>query len=321
MKKTLLALLVAGVATSAQAKVELFKDDASSVSVKGEIATFLYTSDTDDKTAANNDVKTDLDVNAWAKVQFDFSHKVTDTLTAGGTFEIQSGTWIDGSKNDAEFDDVAAYLKGNFGLIGIGEIGDVSDSNDAVSKTDILNELDNNYLPAYAKDSTGHGISYTKGFGGLTLVVDAYTEAAENTDSVFGLSANYAAEIFSVGAMYQNWGDKQGSYQDKSSMAIAADVNLGKVTLAGSYNVVSVDTVKDVKNTTLAATFAATDSFSIYGVAGMQDDGSKDDGQEFILGASYAASSLLTAFTEIATRDNHGNADKTEILVGAYFDF
>nr|MBF4218055.1 porin [Vibrio anguillarum] len=76
-KKTLLALLVAGVATSAQAKVELFKDDASSVSVKGEIATFLYTSDYDHKTDNTKDVKTDLDVNAWAKVQFDFSHKVT----------------------------------------------------------------------------------------------------------------------------------------------------------------------------------------------------------------------------------------------------
>lgn len=320
MKKTLLALLVAGVATSAQAKVELFKDDASSVSVKGEIATFLYTSDYDHKTDNTKDVKTDLDVNAWAKVQFDFSHKVTDTLTAGGTFEIQSGTGFKKSDNNAEFDDVAAYLKGDFGLVGIGEIGDVSDSNDAVSKTDILNELDNNYLPASASDSKGHGISYTKGFGGLTLVVDAYTEAAENTDSIFGLSANYAAEIFSVGAMYQNHGDA-AAYKDKSTWAVAADVNLGKVTLAGSYNVVSADTVKDVKNATLAATFAATDTFSVYGVAGMQDDGRKDDGQEFILGASYAASSLLTVFTEISTRDDHGEADTTEILVGGYFDF
>ncbi|MBF4218158.1 hypothetical protein, partial [Vibrio anguillarum] len=64
-----------------------------------------------------------------------------------------------------------------------------------------------------------------------------------------------------------------------------------------------------------------TDAFSVYGVAGMQDDGSKDDGQEFILGASYAASSLLTVFTEISTRDDHGKADTTEILVGGYFDF
>ncbi|MBE4593922.1 hypothetical protein BOO24_16435 [Vibrio navarrensis] len=331
MKKTLLALVVAGVATSAQAKVELFKDDASALSVKGQVATYLYTSDTDDKTAANNDVKTDLDVNAWAKVQFDFSHKVTDSLTAGGTFEIQSGTWVDGSKNAAEFDDVAAYLKGDFGTLGLGEIGDVSDSNDAVSKTDILNELDNNYLPASASDSTGHGVSYTKGFDAFTFVVDAYTESDEAIDNKYGVSVNYKADMYSVGAMFQTWGDGYTQKDDKSpkivykgktSAAVSADVNLGKVTLAAAYNVVSQDNKSDdVKNTTLSASFAATDAATIYGVVGMQDDGSKDDGQEFVLGASYAASSLFTVFTEIASRDDHGEADKTEFLVGGYFDF
>lgn len=320
MKKTLLALVVAGVATSAQAKVELFKDDASALSVKGQVATYLYTSDTDDKTAANKDVKTDLDVNAWAKVQFDFSHKVTDTLTAGGTFEIQSGTGFTGNDNNAEFDDVAAYLKGDFGTLGLGEIGDVADSNDAVSKTDILNELDNNYLPASASDSKGHGISYSNSFDALTFVVDAYTEADESADNKLGVSLNYAADMFSVGAMYQNWGDA-ATYKGKSTVAVAADVKLGKATLAAAYNVVSEDNADDVKNTTLSASFAATDAATIYGVVGMQDDGSKDDGQEFVLGASYAASSMFTVFTEIASRDDHGNADKTEFLVGGYFDF
>ncbi|EHA1125534.1 porin [Vibrio navarrensis] len=320
MKKTLLALVVAGVATSAQAKVELFKDDASALSVKGEVATYLYTSDYDHKSDNKKDKKTDLDVNAWAKVQFDFSHKVTDSLTAGGTFEIQSGTWVDGSKNAAEFDDVAAYLKGDFGTLGLGEIGDVADSNDAVSKTDILNELDNNYLPKSASDSTGHGISYSKSFDSLTFVVDAYTEADENVDSKLGLSVNYAADMFSVGAMYQNWGDAV-AYKGMSTAAVAADVKLGKATLAAAYNVVSADNVDDVKNATFSASFAATDAATIYGVVGMQDDGSKDDGQEFVLGASYAASSLFTVFTEVASRDDHGKADKTEFLVGGYFDF
>ncbi|EIF2258471.1 porin [Vibrio cholerae] len=321
MKKTLLALAVAGLATSAQASVQLYKGDTSSVSVKGEIATYLYTKDVDHKDPAKADEKTDADVNAWAKVQFDFSHQVTDTLVAGGTFEIQSGTKYYGNNNDAEFDDVAAYLKGDFGTLGLGEIGDVSDSNNAVSKTDILNELDTGYLPVSASDSKGHGVSYTKKFDALTFVVDAYTESSKDKDNQYGVSLDYAADIFSVGAMYQYWGEEKGVYKDKSSAALSADVKLGSFTLATAYNVVQADKVEDEKNLTVSAIYAATEAVSLYGVAGFQDDGSSKDGKGFVLGASYAASNLLTVFTEVSSLDDHDTKDTTEILLGAYFDF
>ncbi|WP_260258759.1 porin [Vibrio intestinalis] len=333
MKKTLLALTVAAVATSAQAQVELYKDDASSVKVKGTIATFAYQKDVDNKVAP--DTKTDLDVNAWAKAQFDFEHKVTDTLVAGGTFEIQSGTWVDGSDNNAEFDDVAAYLKGDFGLVGIGEIGDISDSNDAVTKTDILNELDNNYLPKTASDSEGHGVSYTKEFGALTAVVDAYTESNEHVDNTYGASLNYQAEIFSVGAMYQTQGDTVYGTQATSgtdSWALGADFTaIEGLTLAASYNVFTAEDLAgtaqeaELTNVTFSASYAATDAVTLYGVYGTQDkevSGVKsNDADDIILGASYAASDLLTVFTELASRTDHDENETTEILVGAYFDF
>ena len=51
MKKTLVALAIAGLATSAHAKVELFNDAGTVATVKGQIAAYMYTSDTDDKTA------------------------------------------------------------------------------------------------------------------------------------------------------------------------------------------------------------------------------------------------------------------------------
>lgn len=331
MKKTLVALAIAGVATSAQAKIELFKDDASQVTAKAEIATYLYTSDVDYKDNTTvADVKTDLDVNAWAKVQFDFEHNVTDTLVAGGTFEIQSGTGFNKADNNAEFDDVAAYLKGDFGTIGLGEIGDVADSNDAVNKTDILNELDNNYLAATASDSKGHGVSYSNAFGPVEVTVDAYTAADKKTDNKYGLGVNYAADMFSVGAMYQTWGDDTSAsavadnedYKSATSWAISADVTpMESLTLAANYGVASADDVKDIKRTTVSGSFAATEAATLYAVYGMEDNGSSDDGSEFILGASYAASDLLTVFTEFASRDDHNTADTTEMLVGAYFDF
>jgi len=340
MKKTLLALTVAAVATSAQAQVELYKDDASSVQVKGTIATFAYQSDTDLKdNSVNPDTKTDLDVNAWAKAQFDFEHKVTDTLVAGGTFEIQSGTGFKESKNDAEFDDVAAYLKGDFGLVGIGEIGDISDSNDAVTKTDILNELDNNYLPVAASDSEGHGVSYTKEFGALTAVVDAYTESDENTDNTYGASLNYQAEIFSVGAMYQTQGDTSYEFDGTTyttsgtdSWALGADFTaIEGLTLAAAYNVLTAEDINnsaqeiEVTNVTFSASYAATDAVTLYGVYGTQDaevaNVKSNDADDIVLGASYAASDLLTVFTELASRTDHAENETTEILVGAYFDF
>lgn len=333
MKKTLLALTVAAFATSAQAQIELYKDDASSVKVKGQIATFLYQSDTDVKDPAGTDTKTDLDVNAWAKTQFDFEHKVTDTLVAGGTFEIQSGTGYKGNNNDAEFDDVAAYLKGDFGLVGIGEIGDVSDADDAVSKTDILNELDNNYLPVgVGSDSQGNGVSYTKDLGAFTVVADVFTEDDEHTDNVYGLSVNYQAEIFSVGANYRQQGDSNsGAGHDggRDSWSVAADVTpIDALTLAAAYNVYTKEQVAgDFKTTniTFSAQYAVTDAVSLYGVYGNQDEddagATRSNASDIILGASYAASDLLTVFTEIGSYEFQNEDEQTQILVGAYFDF
>ncbi|MCG9753317.1 hypothetical protein L1D54_23015 [Vibrio brasiliensis] len=334
MKKTLLALTVAAVATSAQAQIELYKDDSSSVKVKGQIATFLYMSDKDYKDPATADTKTDPDVTIWAKTQFDFQHQVTDTLVAGGTFEIQSGTGYDNHNNDAEFDDVAAYLKGDFGVFGIGEIGDVADADDAVSKTDILNELDNNYVPVgVGSDSQGNGLVYRNVFGPVTATVDAFTKENEEESNVYGVSFDYAADMFSIGANYRVQSDSNttvgGNDQSQDSWAIAADVTpIDALTLAAAYNVYTKESATgelETQNLTFSASFAATESLALYGVYGQQDQDdhgtSTKNAQDIVLGSSYAVSSLLDVFAEVGSYEAQNEDQETKILLGAYLNF
>jgi predicted porin len=237
MKKTLLALAVMTAAGTANAKVELFNDAGTVATVKGQLAAYVYTADTDHKTNNALDKKVDPNVTMSGKVQFDFSHQVTDSLTAGGTFEIQNKQEFDGTEtsNDAEFDDVAAYLKGDFGTVAFGEIGDVENSDNGINKDDITNELGGDYLIPTLSDSKGNGISYSNTISNLTLIVDAYTAADENTDNSYGFGANYVGDMYSVGAMYQVKGAVNNG-NDLKVMAISADVTvLESLTLAATY--------------------------------------------------------------------------------------
>lgn len=322
MKKTLVALAIAGLATSAHAKVELFNDAGTVATVKGQIAAYMYTSDTDDKTVANADKKVDPNVTMFGKVQFDFSHQITDSLTAGGTFEIQNKQDFDGSatSNDAEFDDVAAYLKGDFGTVAFGEIGDVENSDNGINKDDITNELGGDYLIPTLSDSKGNGISYSNTISNLTLIVDAYTAADENTDNSYGFGANYVGDMYSVGAMYQVKGAVNNG-DDVKVMAISGDVTvLESLTLAATYGQSEVGSI-DLKSIGTSASYAMGDA-TLYGTYAIHDaDGVSDDASQYVLGASYAASSMFTAFIEVASGDAFGLQDKDEVLVGGYFDF
>lgn len=355
MKKTLIALLVAGAATSANAAVELVKNEQLYVGVQGGISAFAYASEVETKTLATGAKVSNTNepkINLSAKAQFDFGYQVNPGLLVGGTFEIQNKSSYNSSSNDAEFDDVAAFLKGDFGLVGIGEIGDVSDSNNAVSKTDILNELPNDFLPLSASDSNAKAISYTYDFGNVEFVADAYTDESESVDNKYGLSLNYAGDNYSVGAMYQYWGtgdlDGKGfifqpggasyaglapvasDYKNLQSAAVSADLNLGKLTLASAVNYISeennVSKNFETVNLTASALYPMTEKATVYGVYGFRD--SNHTGYKrsnyLVLGSEYAVAPMFTLFTEIAGRDYHlGTTEKqtAELLVGGYFDF
>ncbi|MCG6403618.1 porin, partial [Vibrio fluvialis] len=100
MKKTLLALAVATISTSALAAGNIYDDGTTAFNVKGEIDTYVSAADTKTTTsgvATKN--STDADIDLWAKIQIDATHKLNDSVTAFGSFEIENGNGFDGWKS------------------------------------------------------------------------------------------------------------------------------------------------------------------------------------------------------------------------------
>ncbi len=77
MKKTLLALALAGISTSTLAAGNIYDDGTTALNLKGEIDTYLSTAETKTTAAGVSTTnKSEVDVDLWAKIQIDASHKL-----------------------------------------------------------------------------------------------------------------------------------------------------------------------------------------------------------------------------------------------------
>jgi predicted porin len=305
MKKTLLALAIAATATSVNA-AEIYSNDDTKVSLKGEVDVYLSQSEADETQTTT--VKKEADVSTWAGIQLDAEQKLNDTFTGFASFEIES----DGS--DAKFDDVLAGFKTDTWGMAFGETGDLADSADAIQKDDITNE--GNYMGStggHHRESTGHGAVFKGQFvEGLTIVADVNTDSTEDVDNTYGISADYAFSNFSIGASYIT-GD------------VAKDVD---------YSLAGVSASAEFGGLYLAATYAQFEGNNKYGFWKIKDVSGGDiygNGETMGLAAAYQidAVRLYTTYA-VATTDETATAagtqkisdlDSTNLVVGVDYAF
>ncbi|HGF7203483.1 porin [Vibrio cholerae] len=341
MKKTLLALAVLAAAGSVNA-AEIYSSENTSVALKGEIDAYAIQSEVTKETVKT---KSSADFSAKGKVQLDASHKLSNGLDTFGSFEIENST----DKRDAKFDDLYVGVKGEMWGVAVGETGDFAESFDAIQKTDIANE--GNYIGLdrpYESSTDGLALKLTPA-GGLTLVADVYTNTDDKLDNSYGLSANYAAEMFSIGASYNSSEVAEG--YDASSYGVSASVDVAGFFFAATYlsteglNTLGATDIDGVKSAVGAVegdvwNFAASyqiDALRLYTTYAYGDfdklvsltnvssktaiDGQIDD---LVVGIDYAVSKnvLLLAEYEVAKgKKDFADNKYQDITLGVYYKF
>ncbi|MDD9179283.1 MULTISPECIES: porin [Aliivibrio] len=345
MKKTLLALAVMTAASGANA-FELYNQDGTSVSMKGEVDIYLQTSEIDMKDNSLDSTQ-DAHIYTWAYTQIDFEHKINDSVTAFGSFEIEG----DGN-SAAAFDDVVAGFKGNFGKVSLGETGS---SYGVLEKTEVSNEQVEFDVVYNSSESKGKGARYEiTVLESLALSADLQTrtnsgDKGEKSD--YALSADYTFGDFSVAAAYLDSGkvnkaDKGGNAFGVSASADISDLYVaatftsyegqGDVGVSGGNN----DNVKlelgNHEGTSMGIALAYTiNDARIYGAYQMIDadkdmDGNKLDaeGTNFYVGADYAIISNLTAYVEYGQAEITGkdvivtkDGSVSNVTAGIYLSF
>ncbi|CAH6905394.1 Porin [Vibrio chagasii] len=305
MKKTLLALAIAATATSVNA-AEIYSNDDTKVSLKGEVDIYLQQSEVDETLATT--VKKEADVSTWAKIQLDAEQKLNDTFTAFASFEIET----DGS--NAKFDDVLAGFKTDTWGMAFGETGDLAESADAIQKDDITNE--GNYMGStggHHRESTGHGAVFKGQFvEGFTVVADINTEAEDGVDNTYGISADYAFSNFSIGASYIT-GDAAKDV-DYSLAGVSASAEFGGLYLAATY-----------------AQFEGNQGYGYWSLEKVGGAGTYGNGETMGIAAAYQidAVRLYTTYA-VATTDELATAagtskisdiDSTNLVVGVDYAF
>ncbi|MGP8308192.1 porin [Vibrio sp. YIC-376] len=332
MKKTLLALAVATISTSALAAGNIYDDGTTSFNVKGEIDTYLSAAET---TVTDAGVKTkskaDVDVDLWAKIQIDAQHKLNETVTAFGSFEIENGNGFNGWEGKLDDDQsmktddlyFGAYIGENFG-IAVGEVGDFGDSLDAIT-IDNTNE-GFGYMDDFVNslESAGHAVSMKYTTGGLKLIADSYLSSNEDEDVAYGFSAQYEInEMFTVGATYQDQGNR-GLGDDHQIMGAAARLNVANFGAAVNYVFEDIDGATDLETVSAALDYQI-EKARLYTSFGFTDGDNDEEITYYTVGADYAVSSNIAAFIEYSDYENKVDSDnKVEAdgaVAGIYYTF
>ncbi|WP_394251053.1 porin [Vibrio profundi] len=342
MKKTLLAALIATTATSAFAG-EIYSTETSKVSMKGEVDAYLATTD-----IANKE-KSDADINVWAKVQMDAEQKINDQLTSFASFEIEAGSNYGKTETAANFDDVHVGVKTDTWGIAVGEVGDLAESADAIQKDDITNE--GNYMGSAGgnhRESKGNGIVAKTKFGPMTFVADINTTNEKNLDSTYGISADYAQDIFSIGASFiQGETDTDDEYElygvsasaEFSGVYLAATYaefkgadkfgfykTAGTTSNDGQWNESTSYELVDGNTLGLAAAYQINDAriYTTYAIASVDNTTANTYGDttNWVIGADYAVASNITAFAEYQQADaDWATEDSMTVVTGVYYSF
>ncbi|CAM3770817.1 hypothetical protein VA7868_03451 [Vibrio aerogenes CECT 7868] len=360
MKKTLLALAVLAAAGTVNA-AEIYSSDATTVKLKGEVDAYLanydiesgYAFEIDDAnnvTGSMSGKETDADINVWGKIQVDAETALNDDYKVVGSFEIESGSWYDGTDNGAKFDDMYIALKADKWGLAIGETGDFADSDNAIEKTDITNEGNVLGTSGHPTESKGHGLALKLSpSDAFTVVADVNTQSDTETDNIYGISVDYSQDIFSVGASYIT--GEVDAVTDFSQAGISASVDVNGFFLAATYsNFEGVDSFGFFNSATINSTtlYTSGDAFevaasytadkvrlyAVYGyitlddisVNGFEFDADGDT-SNWTLGVDYAVASNLTVFAEYQTGETSddfsvgSDLDADVTLVGAYYSF
>jgi outer membrane porin protein LC len=338
MKKTLVALAVAGISTSALAAGNIYDDGTSSFNVKGEIDAYLSTLKAEDVNG-NEVAKSDMDIDLWAKIQIDATHKVNQDLSVFGSFEVENGNGFgyEDDKNEVKTDDL--YIGANFGDnwgVAIGEVGDFGDSLDAIT-------LDNTnegwgYMDdfVHSVESAGHAVSVKGNFDKLTVIGDVYLNQDDKNDTVFGLSAQYVInDMITLGASYQDQGDQdQGEAIatnrtfDYSVMGVAAGFNMDN--FSAGLNYVAEEAKSGDKDTWSAVAAYQMNEARLYTSIGTMDGDNDVEGSYYTFGADYAVTGSLSTFVEYSVAEDtlaeqasdESTADEdTRVIAGVYYTF
>lgn len=333
MKKTLLALAVAAVSTSALAAGNIYDDGTTSFNVKGEIDTYLSAADVETTSAGVATKKSsEADIDLWAKIQIDAKHKLSDSVTAFGSFEIENGNGFDSWSGVLKSDDqamktddlyVGFSVGENFG-IAMGEIGDFGDSLDAIT-IDNTNE-GIGYMDDFVSsvESAGHAVSIKYTAGGLKLIADSYLSSDENEDVVYGASAQYAFnEMFTLGATYQDQGNR-GHGDDHQIMGVAARMNIAGFGAAVNYVSEDIDGDTDLETISAALDYQI-EKARLYTSFGFTDGDNDEEITYYTVGADYAVSSNIAAFVEYSNAeektDSNNKVEGDGVVAGFYYTF
>lgn len=329
MNKKLIALAVAAFATTGANAANIYDDGMTSLNLKGEIDVYLSASELEG--SATSDFKTDPDLDTWAKIQIDADHKLSDSVTVFGSFEIENGGGFgpgDNDANDVSTDDVyfGAMFSDNLG-VAVGEIGDFGDSLDAII-------IDNtNEGVGYVDDvagrfeSKGHAISLKYTTGGLKLIADTYLAQTDGEDAVFGVSASYDIAGANLGVSYQDRGNR-GSYSavntgDNDVVGVKLGYGIADFNIATHYVVEQVNSV-DYEVFGVAADYTI-DAARLYASAyTAEEDNNTNDVTTYTLGADYTFSKNLTGFVEYSAADDQGHEKDAEydlMVAGVYYTF
>ncbi|MBR9875369.1 MAG: porin [Vibrionaceae bacterium] len=340
MKKTLLALAVATVSTSALAAGNIYDDGTTAFNIKGEIDTYLSAAEgtviekNKDDVLVKTNKESDVDVDLWAKIQIDATHKLNDSVTAFGSFEIENGNGFNGWEGKVDdnqsmsTDDLyfGFSIGQNFG-IAAGEVGDFGDSLDAIT-------LDNTnegfgYMDDFVNslESAGHAVSMKYTTGGLKLIADSYLSSDEDEDAAYGVSAQYAFnEMFTAGATYQDQGNR-GLGDDHQIMGVAARLNVANFGAAVNYVFEDIDGASDLETVSAALDYQI-EKARLYTSFGFTDGDNDEEITYYTVGADYAVSSNIAAFIEYSDYEKENFAQKDgQILefdgavAGMYYTF
>ncbi|MBD0786984.1 porin [Vibrio sp. Y2-5] len=335
MKKTLLALAVLAAAGSVNA-ANLYENDATAVNISGEIDA-LY-KDLSVKSGGANYKNTDGALSAWANVQFDIDHKLSDAVTAFGSFEIEGD-----NGSTTSVDDAFVGFKGAFGKVKIGETGS---SYALLEKAELTNEGADTDLVYNSTESDGHGIRYEITVAdNLYLSADYQTTKDANKGNDWAVGADYSIGDFTIGLAYQQ-ADEDAVTYNRNAVGTSVAYEANGLYVAATYsqyegqgdvNVEGGDTSYDLgdhdgNTAALAASYSFSD-YKVYGayqtiMADKTTSGANLDAdiKNWYVGVEYAVMANLTAFAEYNAAELSGSdvAAKQEMdfmAAGLYLTF
>ena len=332
MNKKIIALAVALAASCAANAGTIYEKNDTEVKLKGEIDAYL--SSQSSEAADGTETDYDADIDLWAKIQLDAKHQLNEDASVFGSFELENGNGFgpgDDQENEVKTDDLylGAMFNDSFGFA-VGEIGDFGDSLDAIT-IDNTNE-GYGYMDDFATsfESKGHAISFKFDADGLKLIGDMYMAEDEDTDAAYGVSASYTAAGVSVGASYQDHGNRDGytstNNGDNDIYGFKAGYAANGFSVAAHYVVEQINS-EDYEAIGLAADYEmGAARLYVSGFTSEKDNASasEDDMTALTVGAEYGFSKNLIGFVEYSSLENSDYEDGAEdnlALLGTYFKF